>query len=190
MREFFDKGMYESSFSKKICVVCPKCSRDAIVVLDESRNAKLICEGCAFSLTDNSGSWFGPMVGLVKRRCYQCGRWLSKSIPGPRHNFETILRCFGCGCEMLEQIQWNKSRQGFVDPYFGLPLKFIGVVKGHTFWAYNREHLAFMKSYVFATLRYRNPNQNSSLISRLPEWLLSSKNRTAVLKAITKLESL
>lgn len=74
------------------------------------------------------------------------------------------------------------------DPYFGFQLWFIGEVKGNVFWAYNAAHLSFIRSYVQASLRIREPNKNSSLASRLPHFLLDRKNRNAVLKEIAALE--
>jgi hypothetical protein len=55
-------------------------------------------------------------------------------------------------------------------------------------WAYNREHLIFLRDYVAAMLRERVPNANASLASRLPAWLKKGANRSAVLKAVERLE--
>ena len=90
---------------------------------------------------------------------------------------------------MLEPILWSRNSQSTpADPYFGYPLWFVGSVKGDVFWAYNAAHLAFIRSYVQATLRIREPNRNASLASRLPHFLLDHKNRKAALKAISALE--
>jgi hypothetical protein len=74
------------------------------------------------------------------------------------------------------------------DPYFGFPLWFVGAMKGQVFWAYNAAHLDFIKNYVEATIRIRQPNLNSSMASRLPAFLLDRKNRRAVLKEIAGLQ--
>jgi len=74
------------------------------------------------------------------------------------------------------------------DRWFRLPLWFVAESKGHQFWAYNAAHLAFLKNYIGATLRIREPHRNGSLASRLPSFLLDRKNRPAVLKAIAALE--
>ncbi|MFI8685911.1 hypothetical protein [Rossellomorea sp. NPDC077527] len=58
---------------------------------------------------------------------------------------------------------------------------------GDTLWAYNKEHLIFLESYVGALVRERVPNINQSVASRLPGWIKSVKNRDAVLKCIEKL---
>lgn len=56
-------------------------------------------------------------------------------------------------------------------------------------WAYNSDHLAFLRGYVEADLREREPNANASLASRLPKWLKSAKNRESVLRAVKRLET-
>lgn len=61
----------------------------------------------------------------------------------------------------------------------------------HEVFAYNYEHLAFLKQHIAATLRERNHSpmyHNKSLASRLPRWMTAAKNREAVLKCIEKLE--
>jgi hypothetical protein len=91
---------------------------------------------------------------------------------------------------MLEPIAWSRTWQSTpCDPYFGYPLWFVGTVKGDVFWAYNAAHLSFIRGYVQATLRIRDPDQNGSLASRLPRFLKDHKNRAAVLRAISALES-
>ena len=73
------------------------------------------------------------------------------------------------------------------DPYFDCALWFVGDIKGDVFWAYNDEHLKFIRDYVGATLRIRQPYKNSSLASRLPAFVLAKKNRAAVLKEIDRM---
>jgi hypothetical protein len=57
-------------------------------------------------------------------------------------------------------------------------------------WAYNYDHLNFLKDHIQATLRERNAQEpsNQSLGSRLPAWMTSAKNREAVLKGIAHLQ--
>jgi hypothetical protein len=73
-----------------------------------------------------------------------------------------------------------------VDPFFHLPLWLRAPCCGHTLWAYNYRHLAFLRSHVEAQLRERagQPKRNASLGSRLPGWMTTAKNRTKVLKCI------
>jgi len=64
---------------------------------------------------------------------------------------------------------------------------------GETLWAYNAEHLSFLEELIEAKLRERRPDpewgwRNSSIESRLPQWMLSAKNRSDVLKALNLLK--
>lgn len=80
---------------------------------------------------------------------------------------------------------------GGIDPYFYLPLWLSTNVGENLFWAYNYEHLNFIKGFVSAKLRERNIEEsmsNKSLGSRLPKWITSHKNRDIILKTIEKLE--
>jgi hypothetical protein len=52
-------------------------------------------------------------------------------------------------------------------------------------WALNEDHLSYLEEYVEATLREAYPN--STMASRLPDWMKSAKNREDVLKCIRKL---
>ena len=73
-------------------------------------------------------------------------------------------------------------------PHFGLGLWLQTPCAGRAFWAYNAEHLDFLRHYVEAAVRERTPNANATLASRLPKWVKSSKNRDTILRAIDKLE--
>jgi hypothetical protein len=58
-------------------------------------------------------------------------------------------------------------------------------------WAYNLEHLEFIKNHISANLRERTLENisNKSIGSRLPKWMTSKSNRNDVLKAIEKLKN-
>jgi hypothetical protein len=75
------------------------------------------------------------------------------------------------------------------DPHFGFRLWLQTRCAGEVLWAYNAEHLGFLREYVSASLRERVPNANGSLASRLPKWIKSAHNRTAVLRAARRLEA-
>jgi len=193
MHRFTDNGKYNEAFQDNISVVCPKCAEHATVTTKHpgsTKNVKIIFASCGFNQTGSDSAWHGPTVGIVRRRCKYCGRWLKKIIHGSKHAFKQKLTCPGCQCVMVENITWHKkSNLGAYDPHFGLKLWFVGNIKGQAFWAYNREHLTFIKNYVTAKIRIREPNSNRSLVSRLPSWLLSTKNRLAVKKEINKMQS-
>jgi len=125
-------------------------------------------------------------------RCPRCEQQaLVRSNGVPWRVTRATLTCSSCGhSDAWPGRAVQPGRSPTCDPYFGCALWFIGDIKGDVFWAYNREHLAFIRSYVAATLRIREPNQNRSLASRLPAFLLAKKNRTAVLKEIDRIAKL
>ena len=69
-------------------------------------------------------------------------------------------------------------------------LELVTEVRGHTLWAWNLEHLAFLERYIGAELRERSRGSNSSLQSRLPAWMTSAKNREAVRRGLAKLRAM
>jgi len=88
----------------------------------------------------------------------------------------------------------NRFKENPTDGYFGFDLWLKTSCVGHSLWAFNIKHLEFLESYVSAKLREREEGEkfgwhNSSLASRLPKWIKSSKNREALLKALNELKS-
>lgn len=80
------------------------------------------------------------------------------------------------------------------DWYFGLPLWLQTPCCGHTLWAYNADHRAYLEAYVRATLRtappHAQPSRNRTLASRLPLWMKRKENREDVLRGLARLERL
>ncbi|WP_051797208.1 hypothetical protein [Catenuloplanes japonicus] len=78
-----------------------------------------------------------------------------------------------------------------VDPFFRRPLWLVDAVRGHRFWAYNREHLDLLAQFVGAELRERGSSGgcDMSLIQTLPGWMKSAANRGTVLTTITRLRT-
>jgi hypothetical protein len=75
-----------------------------------------------------------------------------------------------------------------VDSCFGLPLWLQTPCVGHTLWAFNGRHLAYLKEFLQAELRERRGTANASVISRLPAWVKVAKHREAALRAVGRLE--
>ena len=129
-------------------------------------------------------SW-SPTETTIRATCSNCGflkDWHCK-IPGARmytHDAEKYQQgvvAIGAGRD------WN----------FHYPLWLSINCCGHELWAYNSEHLEWLKNYVSANLRESTKSNeygwcNASLASRLPKWLKSVKNKKGILKAIRKLE--
>ena len=63
--------------------------------------------------------------------------------------------------------------------------------RGHSLWAYNAEHLAYLEGYVAAGLR-ETPSgvPSETLESALPQWLVSAKNRDEVLRQFGRMRAL
>jgi hypothetical protein len=155
-------GKYIYAFTDEILVDCPKCGKQAIVI---GRNFK-------FS---------GSGTQEVKIVCKSCGhnKYLEK-VPN------SILFSPGEKNMAGKYILIGAP----VDPFFHEPLWLRTSCCNHTLWAYNYRHLAFLQSHVEAELRERHnlPMANSSLGSRLPKWMTSKENRSAVLKCISNLQ--
>ncbi|HEY0458416.1 MAG TPA: hypothetical protein VGC97_04640 [Pyrinomonadaceae bacterium] len=96
------------------------------------------------------------------------------------------LICLNCP----HRDTWKGSRiltGANVDWYFRLHLWLEISCCGTTLWAYNQKHLEMLESYVSAKLRERTVKGRSSVLSKLPKWIKSAKNRDEILRAIAKL---
>ncbi len=129
-------------------------------------------------------------------RCDNCARVVPKNLEDIRVFAPRRLICQKCGYTQ----DWDGKSivvRGVCDDYFGLPLWLQTPCCGKILWAYNREHLDFLESYVKAGLRESFPLKiyetglvmwrNKSLASRLPTWMKRAKNRDEVLRGIERL---
>ncbi len=98
------------------------------------------------------------------------------------------LVCPGCGLNNVQPVQASVIHNTAHDWYFHLPLWLQTPCCGQILWARNRYQLAFLERYVGAQLREEVPQINQSLVSRLPRWLKSAKNRAEVLRSIERLK--
>ena len=125
----------------------------------------VMCPRCSKMATVKSKGGFG----LARLTCKSCALTKSKEV-----------RAYGLG--------------GAADPYFGLPLWLQAPCSPHTLWAYNPDHLSFLRQFVEATDR-RRPDRSSTdrlnglLASRLPKWVQLSKNRDRILRVIATIET-
>lgn len=118
--------------------------------------------------------------------CPRCGRRaLLKGYPRPRDAPPARLSCVHCG---LAQI-FDRPSSGLRDlqPWLQTPCR------GRTLSALNAAHLDYLERFVRAELRERVPDpkwgwSNRSLVSRLPRWIQSAKNRPEVLLCIERLK--
>lgn len=135
-------------------------------------------------------SGFADLIYVVCPTCHQRAVVERPQISSGIHR----ITCLHCG--------FNKATDTFrfshisgvtiADPYFGLPLWLNTRCVDNQLWAYNYEHLRFLREHVEAQLRERNglATYNRSLGSRLPKWMLTKKHRLSVLKSIEHLEKL
>jgi hypothetical protein len=96
------------------------------------------------------------------------------------------IACWQCGYNK-EFSTYGTSHFRALDTKLHLEFYLAIPCCGHTLWAANVNHLDFLEAYVGATLRERMPNKNTSMASRLPEWIRDDKNRDQILKCILKL---
>lgn len=125
---------------------------------------------------------------------------------GKKNEHDTKLICTKCGynkhlAEKPDSVLHSSPYKiitgkyviigGAIDPFFHLPLWLTINCCDNLLWAYNYEHLNFLKTHVEAKLRERNTQEmsNKSLGSRLPKWMISKKNRETILKALTQLQN-
>jgi len=98
------------------------------------------------------------------------------------------LICPHCG-RTKTNVYWN-----IIGPHsatLNLSLFLQADCCGEKLWAFNPEHLRFLRDYVAAEhrvhVRDHNGWSNRSLANRLPKWMTSAKNRDDVVRAIDRL---
>jgi hypothetical protein len=137
--------------------------------------------------------------------CDECARVAGS----PDNQLPIRLTCGKCGlakdwkCSQPGVRMWAKDKALFkkgvisigdsVDWCFHLPLWIKAPCCGHELWAYNYDHLSWLKNYIGAKIRERREDEefgwrNQSLASRLPLWMKDGKNRTPILETIKRLE--
>jgi hypothetical protein len=74
------------------------------------------------------------------------------------------------------------------DMYTGLPLYLQTPCAGHTLWALNARHLAWIAGFLAADLREdASPVRRKTALSVLPQWLILARHRDEALRAIARL---
>ena len=73
--------------------------------------------------------------------------------------------------------------------FFDAKLWFSAPFKGDVFWAYNLEHLNYLEQYITAKIREHKDRTHFTLLEKLPKFYHEAKNREALLKLITKLQT-
>ncbi|MGD0892439.1 MAG: hypothetical protein ABR923_12995 [Terracidiphilus sp.] len=198
---YFDQGMLIAAFAERVFSICPNCSGPVLVTCRSKagipfipKDARATCLRCSFQRRECDVEWHGPVNGMAKRPCPNCGtQWLEQAARGKTPKAVekdlSLITCTSCGLVTKLDLEFIKERFGSAnDPTFGLPLWLQVSCCGHTLWAFNGDHLEKLRQYISASLRERMSNLKWSMFSRLPAWMTSAKNRDAVLKGITHLE--
>ena len=147
-------------FVDSIAVVCPRCSKKAVV---------------------SGGQPVSNTVGFeeaIQFTCTYCV-YVLKYANTPKFPVFTNSR----GITKYARVLFFDSQ---TDPYFNFPLWYIIETPWGIIWAYNLIHLEVIEKYIARKDRNRNgiPTQNDSIASRLPQWAKSAKHRETLLKLI------
>ncbi|MBK6611966.1 MAG: hypothetical protein IPI59_15110 [Sphingobacteriales bacterium] len=188
---FADLGLELLDFQHSFVVHCQKCNGRAVI----DSGKKLCCTNCFY--TQSQPKWLGRYKLFVCRKCANCNHILHHTIESEQKWPLIPVTCPNCKHHQLyeataSQIAYAKGLK--LDPYYGLPLWYQAGFKNELFWAYNEAHLNYIAQYITAKVRERgieprnSIRKNSSLISRLPEFIKKSGNRASLLKLIEKLQ--
>ncbi len=131
--------------------------------------------------------------------CPKCSKKANVILTDAQPDFAKTVKavCTNCGFFNEKTVKerafyWNEDEPS--DSYFDYRLWLKISCCGHSLWAFNLRHLGLLEEFVSAELR-ENPKDsfgyaNSSISSRLPKWIKSSKNRKQILICIQKLKQL
>lgn len=195
MKRFQDKNYTLGHFENEIFIQCPKCQLRAIISRDEPSyfsTRRINCPNCSYTQIGRKESY---RVEL-NCKCSNCAADIKFNIPSVNEKKEEVsIKCSNCGetnnykPRNIRQ-EWLYEYNGIpTDPYFQLPLWLTESVKGNILWAYNYEHLSYLKEYISADLREKYGRSGWTMVEKLPAWMTSGKNREAVLKGINKLDN-
>jgi hypothetical protein len=195
MQRFKDENKRISYFEDEIFVACPKCEKRAVVTKDNPKSyfskRTLKCPNCFHSQNGRKESF----AIELKCHCSHCASELKVEMYDVNEKKETIaVKCSNCGKTenytprniSLERIYESPGNP--TENYFGLPLWLNAHFRGNVFWAFNYEHLEYLKQYISAELREKNGRTHWTMVEKLPNWIKSSKNRDKIVKLISELE--
>jgi ssDNA-binding Zn-finger/Zn-ribbon topoisomerase 1 len=177
------------SYMNEFLVECPKCQKEALVFY-ENRKGKLSCLNCNHV---ESGSDRIRYKAIVKRSCDNCGKPFEIAAPYNKKIVEELtIPCPNCRIVRTlkarnDEYKLVYKNTGIGDPVFNLPLWLQCDIRGNQFWAYNREHLNEIRSYVSSRLRERQTMSPTTMVERLPNFIKEARNRETIVKAIDKL---
>ncbi|MBA6316803.1 hypothetical protein [Cellulophaga baltica] len=195
----FNKPAYPTVyFSEVIWVKCPKCFDLAVVKTElpkytipfpEGHKSICNCNSCGFQDSENE-NWSGYVQGFINQACGNCGSRISHTTEPTRKPYKlSEITCEVCKSERDYKIKWYRYRnEKSTDPYFGFDLWLQANIKDKELWLYNIDHLDYLKEYVEASLREDDGRHKYSMITNLPQWIKSSKNRELIVKKLNSLK--
>ncbi len=189
-----------ASFAEEVLVECPHCKKQATVLAKLGKytvpypfkpEVKFRCDHCYKPIDENV--WYGPVtIWPTGGSCGFCGSSLGFRKTVNKYQDKVEVSCTTCGQEKKYDVSYSKNyadNKQATDPYFGLQLWLQIPVDSNILWAYNAEHLAYLKNYVGAKLREAISGGKYSLAWKLPNFIKVAKNREKILKAISRLEN-
>lgn len=193
------KGLW--SFSTEIFVQCPHCNKKAIVLTELGEyninnpsvaKSKFRCANCYKPINENL--WYGTIYISPKfKRCDYCGTALQYAEKVNKLKDKIEVKCKACKQKKKYEVSFSltyANNKQATDPYFGLQLWLQLPVDDNIFWAYNYNHLEYLKKYVSAKLREERVMTKHSMTQKLPDFIKLAKNRDKILKSIERLEKL
>ena len=169
---------------------CPSCGKAARVACETpvwGNEPRVACGNCGFERRGWVPTQEEVSALTEKRQCPRCGRWLGPRSIRNLAKTDSVVRACPCGAEMTARVTKSITIGAPVDPWFRLPVWLQRRFRDELLWAYNRRHLLFLRDYVAADLRQRQPRRKGTLASSLPQWLKSGADREAILKTIEAL---
>jgi DNA-directed RNA polymerase subunit RPC12/RpoP len=205
MERFEDKNFRIWYFYDAIDVVCPYCSKKAVVKENKrecpkcgqtdcfnSKNRVFECNHCYHEMTEKRVLY----QMYAKVYCSECSERYEMTS-GKTVKKADAIKAECPYCKHKEVVKAKVSvlevdsdeNPGLVkDPFFNCVLWYQERFKNDVFWVLNQEHMLYLEQYVSADLRERNAKYNSGLtmVARLPNFIKVAKNRQHILKSIKK----
>lgn len=203
---FIDKGQGLYSFENKgIWVCCPHCSTPSLLNIKHNplwrakHHVNFTCPECALKL-DNSQKeiWYGHYYVAFNKKCPRCGAGTFKYSRG-FSQLEFVPKQIQWTCNICNQLQifndiypkaTHFDQNISKDPHIGLDLYLKVVTRFGEIWAYNAEHIVYLKHFVKAELRECHTFMHHAYTNRLPTWIKSARHRKEILKALLRLEQM
>ena len=133
-----------------------------------------------------SAVWRGSFYDRIVVDCPACGGKALITLTAQAANGRRLV-CHDCH---LTRDLLEPPRDRLVDPFMGLRPRLRAETRHGDLVARNEDHLDYLEQYLSGRLRVEIVQdgglRNASVVSRLPVWAKSAKNRDEILKAIAK----